>query len=163
LPADRTLRLCRASRELRRDCADHAGDRLLIAEVYTASFGTLGLGGTIAFLLGATLLIDTDIPDFRINWSVMASVAALSLLLTFLAARLALLARRHRIVSGREEMIGLRGVVDDWGGGTGYVFAHGERWKATGPETLGKGRDVRVTALHGLTLHVEPDPPATGG
>ena len=139
------------------------GIGLLIAEVYTASFGTLGLGGTIAFLLGATLLIDTDIPDFRINWSVMASVAALSLLLTFLAARLALLSRRHRIVSGREEMIGLRGVVDDWGAGTGYVLAHGERWKATGPETLDKGRRVRVTALHGLTLHVEPDPPATGG
>lgn len=139
------------------------GIGLLIAEVYTASFGTLGLGGTIAFLLGATLLIDTDIPDFRISWSVMASVAALSLLLTFLAARLALLSRRHRIVSGREEMIGLRGVVDDWGAGTGYVLAHGERWKATGPETLDKGRRVRVTALHGLTLHVEPDPPATGG
>ncbi|WP_336971800.1 nodulation protein NfeD [Sphingobium aromaticiconvertens] len=139
------------------------GIGLLIAEVYTASFGTLGLGSAIAFLLGATLLIDTDIPEFRISRSAMASVSALSLLLAFLGARLALLSRRHRIVSGREEMIGLRGVVDDWGSGAGHVLAHGERWKAIGPETLGKGRDVRVTALHGLTLHVEPDPPATGG
>ena len=136
---------------------------LLIAEIHTPSFGTLGLGGTIAFLLGATLLVDTDMPDFRISPSTMIGVAAVSLLLAFLAARLALLSHRHRIVSGREEMIGLCGVVDDWSNGMGHVLAHGERWKATGPATLGKGRKVHVTALHGLTLQVEPDPPARGG
>jgi membrane-bound serine protease (ClpP class) len=139
------------------------GTGLLIAEIFTASFGTLGIGGTIAFVLGATLLFDTDIPYFRLSLPVIIGVAAIGLLFSFLAARLALLSRRHKIVSGREEMIGMRGIVDDWNGGAGHVLAHGERWKAIGPAYLGEGLDVRVVGLHGLTLQVERDTPATGG
>ncbi|WP_238475327.1 NfeD family protein [Sphingomonas cavernae] len=139
------------------------GIGLLIAEMYVASFGTLGLGGVVAIALGATILIDTDVPGFRISWSSIAAITVASLLFVLLVARLALLSRGARVVSGREEMVGVRGVVDDWKGGEGHVFAHGERWRASGTARLGKGQGVRVTSLDGLTLHVEPDPPPTGG
>ncbi|MGH6781018.1 MAG: NfeD family protein [Sphingomonadaceae bacterium] len=139
------------------------GIALMIAEHYVASFGTLGLGGAVALALGATILIDTDVPGFRISWPVIGGILATSVIFTLVVARLALSSYRRGIVSGREEMVGLRGVVENWEGGEGYVLAHGERWKAAAPLSLGKGQSVRVTALDGLTLHVEPDPPPTGG
>ena len=139
------------------------GIGLMIAEVYSASFGTLGVGGAIALALGATILIDTDIPDFRISLPVIGGVAATSLVVALVIARLALSSRGRRIVSGREEMIGAKAVVQDWSAGEGHVFAHGESWSAASAAPLRKGQHVRVTALDGLTLEVDPDPPATRG
>lgn len=134
------------------------GVGLMIAEAFMASFGTLGVGGVVALVLGATMLIDTDIPDFRIAWPVIGGIAATSLIFILAIARLALMSHRRAIGSGREEMVGLPGTVDDWKGGQGHVFAHGERWQATGPLTLTKGQNIRVTALDGLTLRVDAEP-----
>jgi membrane-bound serine protease (ClpP class) len=139
------------------------GIGLMIAEAYVASFGTLGVGGVVALALGATILIDTDIADFRIAWPVVGGVAVASLVFVLAVARLAFSSRRRGIVSGREQMIGLPGIVEDWDGGAGYVFARGERWKAVGPGPFGKGQGVRIRALDGLTLEVEADPPPNGG
>lgn len=139
------------------------GIALLVAEMYVASFGTLGLGGIAALVLGAAILVDTDIPDFRIAWPSLAAIAVTSALFLVLVARLALVSRGRAVVSGREHMIGARGVVDDWTGGEGHVLAHGERWRARSAAPLCRGQGVRVTALDGITLHVEPDPPANGG
>src|SRR3546814_16229453 len=75
-------------------------------------------------------------------------------------ARRALVSRRRKIFSGREEMIGASGTVLDWNNGTGHVFAHGERWQAAGVADLTAGMSVRVTGIEGLTLDVtqaEPD------
>lgn len=138
------------------------GIGLLVAEMYVASFGTLGLGGAVALMLGATILVDTDVPEFRVSWSSIAGITVASVVFMLLVARLALASRRARIVSGREDMVGVRGVVEDWGDRQGHVFVRGERWNAAGAAPLGKGQDVRVTALEGLTLHVEPEPPHGG-
>src|SRR3546814_7707259 len=72
-------------------------------------------------MLGGAILIDTDVPQFQINWPAIASVAIASLALTVVIARLALVSRRRKIVSGREEMIGANGTVLDWNNGTGHV------------------------------------------
>lgn len=139
------------------------GFGLMIAEHYVSSFGTLGVGGAVAFALGATILVDTDVPGFQISLPVIGGVLVTSLIFTLAIGRLAFASHRRGVVSGREEMIGVRGVVQNWQNGEGYVFAHGERWKAAGSRPLGKGQRVRVTAVDGLTLVVEPEPPATGG
>src|SRR3546814_20537025 len=94
-------------------------------------------------MLGGAILIDTDVPQFQINWPAIASVAIASLALTVVIARLALVSRRRKIVSGREEMIGANGTVLDWNNGTGHVFAHGERWQAAGVADLTAGMSVR--------------------
>jgi membrane-bound serine protease (ClpP class) len=134
------------------------GLALMAGEAFTPSFGILGIGGAIAFVLGGAILIDTDVPQFRISWPVLAGVAVASLGMTVLIARLALTSRRREVVSGREELIGSQGTVIDWNEGRGHVFVHSERWRATGVDFLRAGEAVRVIALDGLTLRVEPDP-----
>ena len=127
---------------------------LMAAEAFSPSFGILGIGGLVAFMLGGAILIDTDVPQFQISWPAVASVAFASLALTVVIARLALVSRRRKIVSGREELIGASGRVLDWNNGTGHVFVHSERWQAAGTADLAAGMPVRVTGLEGLTLDV---------
>lgn len=131
------------------------GIGLMTAEAFAPSFGILGIGGIIAFILGATIMIDTDIPQFQVSLPVLGAVAVVSLALFVLTGRLALSAHRRRIVSGREDMIGASGTLLDWQGGKGHVFVHSERWSATGPAELDAGAPVRVTSIDGLVLGVE--------
>ncbi len=133
------------------------GVGLMVAEAFSPSFGVLGVGGAAAFLLGAAILIDTEAPDFQISWAVIGAVAATSLALTLVVVRLAIRSHRTRIATGIEEMTGVRGEVDDWRGGKGHVFAHGERWRAVSKAPLKKGQPVRVIGMHGLVLEVEAD------
>lgn len=132
------------------------GMALMAAEAFAPSFGILGIGGVIAFALGATIMFETDVPEFRIALPVLGAVAVASLGATLLTARLALKSRRSQVVSGREEMIGASGQVLDWEGTIGHIHVHGERWRASGIATFRIGQPVRVVGLDGLTLAVEP-------
>ena len=133
------------------------GIGMLIAEAFLFSHGVLGIGGVVAFALGAAMLIDADTPDFRISWSLIAGLAITSAAFLLLVARTAMGARKRAVVSGVEEMVGARGVVQDWGGGKGHVFVHGERWSAVGQGEFAQGQPVRITRLSGLTVEVEGD------
>jgi membrane-bound serine protease (ClpP class) len=130
------------------------GIALMVAEAFAPSFGILGIGGMIAFALGAAILIDTDVPQFQISWPAIGAVAITSLALMVVIARLALISRRRRIVTGREEMIGAMGTVLDWNDGKGHVFVHGERWQAACDSDVPVDSLVQVTNLAGLTLDV---------
>jgi len=131
---------------------------LMLAEAFTPSLGVLGIGGAIAFGLGATILIDTEAPGFEISLPMVAGIAAASLAFSLTALRLGLASRRRKVVSGREEMPGKIGVVQDWSGAAGHVLAHGERWRAVSDAPLSPGETVRVEAIDGLTLRVTADP-----
>ena len=135
------------------------GIALMVAEAFAPSFGILGIGGAVATVLGLTILIDTDVPEFDIGLPVIAAVAAVSLAFTFLVVPMAINATRRKVVTGSEEMIGARGEVLDWRGSQGHVHVHGERWQASSAARLAKGATVRVVGLAGLTLTVEPDRP----
>ena len=63
------------------------------------------------------------------------------------------LLRRYRVTTGAEAMLGERAEVI----GPGQVWVRGEIWNARGAD--GAGESVRVAAIDGLTLVVEPDPP----
>jgi len=129
------------------------GLALMIAETVLPSFGALGIGGIVAFVLGATLLVDTDVPGFGIPLAVIVATALMSAALLVLVGGLALRSRRARVVSGREEMIGACGEVFD---PEGWASVHGERWRVRSTAPLAVGQRVRVTAIDGLTLTVEP-------
>ncbi len=126
---------------------------LMIAETFLPSFGVLGIGGIVAFVLGATLLIDTEVPGFGIPLPVIAAMALTSAAAVILVGGMALRARRARVVSGAEELIGAVGEVVD---ADGWAYVHGERWRLRSATPLAPGDKVRVTAIEGLTLTVEP-------
>lgn len=133
------------------------GIALMVGEGFSPSFGILGMGGIVAFVFGATILIDTDIPQFQISLPLLGSLGIISLLILIAIGRLAMTSRRRAIVSGREEMTGQIGTVLDWAGSRGRILIHSETWRASSVSPLRKGQQVRATGLRGLTLDVEPD------
>ncbi|MEM7021363.1 MAG: nodulation protein NfeD [Pseudomonadota bacterium] len=131
------------------------GVALMVAEMLVPSFGALGIGGIVAFVVGSIMLMDTDAPGFGISWQVIGGVSlaggSLLLLLMWMLGR----SYRRPVVTGREEMVGSRARVVDWNQQAGKVHLHGELWHARGPSGLAAGQEVTVTAIDGLTVEVE--------
>jgi membrane-bound serine protease (ClpP class) len=133
------------------------GLALMVSEMLLPSFGALGIGGIVAFVVGSIMLMDTDAPGFGISWQVIGGMslaaASLLMLLMWMLAR----SQQRPVVTGQEEMIGSRARVVDWHGQEGRVHVHGEVWRARGPAGLAPGQAVEVNAIEGLTLEVTPD------
>jgi membrane-bound serine protease (ClpP class) len=132
------------------------GVGLMVAEHFAPGFGILGMGGIIAFAIGSVMLINTDVPGYRLPWQLIAAVTAASAAFLFVVLGLALRSRRRPPVSGREEMINATGEVLDTAGGAPYARVHGETWKVRANVPLGPGQKVRVVGIDGLVLAVEP-------
>jgi membrane-bound serine protease (ClpP class) len=134
------------------------GVALLAAEALSPSFGVLGFGGIVAFIAGALLLFDRDLPGFGIPLALILGLAASSAVVVLATGAMALRARSRPVVSGREQMVGASGRVLAVQGGETWAEVGGERWKVSSGEALAPGQAVRVTAVDGLTLQVRPDP-----
>lgn len=133
------------------------GVALLAAEVVTPSFGVLGVGGIVAFVAGALLLFDRDVPGFGIPLALIIGLAASSAVLILAGGHLAMRARRRPVVSGVEEMVGSRGVVFATGTTGRWGQVHGERWQIESNAPLVPGQTFRVVGVRGLTLQVVPE------
>jgi membrane-bound serine protease (ClpP class) len=112
-------------------------------------------------ILGATILFDTDIPGLEVSRALLGAIAFAALAFSLVVARLAFTSRLRRVATGAEQMIGISGKVESWMGLTGYVIAHGERWKAVSAEPLVAGDPVSVTGRNGLALEVASRPKDT--
>jgi membrane-bound serine protease (ClpP class) len=133
------------------------GIALMIGEALAPSFGSLGIGGIIAFIIGSVILIDTDVSGYRLSWALVGSFAVISAVYFGVLITLVAKARQRPIVSGPEHMIGDSAEVVDWGKDSGRVRVQGEIWKARATEPLSPGRRVRVERIDGLTLVVQAD------
>ena len=136
---------------------------LFALEAKFAAHGVLGIGGAVAMLLGAVMLVDSPLPEMRIRWSTAIAVTVPFSLITMFLVSLAVRARRNKIVSGSEGMIGETGSAVTELAPEGKVFVHGEYWDAVSRAPVPSGARVRVTAIHNLKLTVESVPEQTGG
>lgn len=132
------------------------GTALMIAEAFMPTFGVVGAGGVVAFVLGGIFLTDTTIPGYGLSVPFLIGIAVACAILFFIVGSVAARAHRRRVVTGAEEMRGLRGVVTSVNGAVVYAEVRGERWKVRSPRALAPGDPVRVVSLNGLTLLVEP-------
>jgi len=132
------------------------GLSFIVAEAFVPAYGSLGIGGVIAFVVGAMMLIESDVPGFGVPGSLIAVLAITSLLFLFGIAAAAMKARRRPVVTGREQMIGSHGTVVDGADGEGWVRVHSELWRARSTHPLASGQTVRVTSKEGLVLTVVP-------
>ncbi|HXZ80465.1 MAG TPA: nodulation protein NfeD [Terriglobales bacterium] len=124
-------------------------------EAKFASHGVLTVAGIAALTIGALLLVDTPIPQMRVHlWTALAVSVPLGLITTFLMG-IALKARRAKITTGVEGLIGEIGIARTPLTPEGKVFVHGELWNATASGTVEAGEQVRVRAIDGLRLEVE--------
>jgi membrane-bound serine protease (ClpP class) len=133
------------------------GIAFMIAEVFLPSFGAIGVGGIVAFVLGSLLLIeDTDLPGFEIPYALIAGAAAASAGFLILMVGMLVRSRRSAVVSGREEMLGATGEALGDFDLEGWARVHGEQWKVRSNRPVRRGQKLRVTAMEGLVLRVEP-------
>jgi membrane-bound serine protease (ClpP class) len=133
------------------------GIGFMVAEVFLPSFGSLGVGGVIAFAVGSVILIDTDVPEFEIPYALVAGLTAASAAFLILVVGMLLRARRRPVVSGREQMVGAAGEALEDLEREGWARVHGERWRVRCTVPLRRGEHLRVTAIHGLVLDAVPD------
>lgn len=129
---------------------------LMIGEAFNPSFGVLGIGGLAAFVIGSVLLMDSDLPGYQISVPLIAAVAFSSLLVCIFLVGAALRARETQLVSGDAAIIGTVAEAREDFTGEGRVNATGEVWHAYCATPVRRGQSLRVTAINGLVLTVEP-------
>jgi membrane-bound serine protease (ClpP class) len=132
------------------------GVLLIIAESFVPAFGSLGLGGIVAFVIGSIMLLDNDVPGFAIARPLIGAVALLGALLLLAIARYAMRARRRPVVSGAEGLLAETAEALESFAASGRVRVHGEIWNAVSREPVVAGQRLRILRIDGLTLAVEP-------
>ena len=132
------------------------GIAFMLGEVFVPSFGALGIGGVIAFVIGSVMLLDTGVPGYGVSIPLIATFALLSAAFFMLILGMAIKARQRPVVSGMEQLIdGVGEVLEDFDC-HGWIRIHGERWAVQTNTPLKHGQKVRVTAVNGLVLMVKP-------
>ena len=128
---------------------------LFILEAKFTSHGILGMGGAIAMVMGAILLVEAP-PAFRIRLSTAIATTIPFALITMFLVSLVIRARRNKVVTGYEGMIAEIGEARTAIDPRGKVFVHGEYWDAESNTPIASGARVKVVATRGMLLEVEP-------
>jgi membrane-bound serine protease (ClpP class) len=133
---------------------------LFVLEAKFPTHGILGVGGVLAMILGALMLIRTPLTGMGVSLSTAIGVALPFAVIVVILMRAVLRSRHWKQATGKEELIGEVGEVTDpvdSASETGMVRVHGELWRAAAAgDTIPKGARVRVKKITGLTLEVEP-------
>jgi membrane-bound serine protease (ClpP class) len=127
---------------------------LLIAEAFVPTFGLLGIGGVVAFLLGSLFLFDTAETGVAVSRGLVFGVGGVLAATILAVGALVVRAHRRRAALGVEGMIGQTGVVRQRIAPQGGVLVRGEYWTAESDEVIEPGERVEVTAVDGLRLRV---------
>jgi membrane-bound serine protease (ClpP class) len=129
---------------------------MFILEAKIQTHGIIGAGGIVLMVLGALLLVDGPIPQLRVQlWAALAVAIPIGIITVFLMT-IALRARRNKVVTGDQGMIGEVAIVCAPLTPAGKVFVQGELWDAVSPVNVGAGSKVVVRKVENLVLHVEP-------
>jgi membrane-bound serine protease (ClpP class) len=129
---------------------------LFAAEAKFASHGVLTVGGIVLLTLGGLLLVDSPIPEMRVHLLTALAVSIPLGLITAFLMSIALKARRNKMVSGAQGIIGETGVAQTALSPRGKIFVHGELWDAISSTDVPAGQSVVVRRVDGLLLQVEP-------
>ncbi|WP_136807209.1 NfeD family protein [Desulfosediminicola flagellatus] len=129
------------------------GITFLISEAFIPSFGSLGIGGIVAFAVGSLILIDDE--SLRISIPLIISTTAVSAALILLLVARILTIRNTKIRTGQEALIGMTGEAAEDFDGEGRIWILGESWLAKSSDIIRKGEKVRITSQNGLELTVE--------
>lgn len=129
---------------------------LFAAEAKFATHGVLTVGGIVLLTLGGLLLVDAPIPQMRVHLMTALAVSIPLGLITAFLMTIALKARRNKIVTGEQGLVGETGVAQTALSPQGKVLIHGELWDAQASSPLPVGQLVTVRKVDGLILQVEP-------
>jgi len=131
---------------------------LFAAEAKFVSHGVLTIGGIVLLTLGGLLLVDSPIPEMRVHLLTALVVSVPLGLITAFLMTIAVKARRNKVVSGAQGLIGETGVAQTDLAPHGKIFVHGELWDAVSSYKVLVGQFVIVRKVDGLVLQVDPAP-----
>lgn len=132
------------------------GIAFMVGEALVPSFGILGIGGLVAFVIGSVILFQDESGQFGVAVPLIAAFAVASALIFIGVIGLAVRTRKRPVVSGSEQLVGAVGRALDTFISEGWVHLHGETWQARTQRPVVKGQSVRILRLDGLMLIVEP-------
>ncbi len=131
------------------------GIAFIVSEAFAPSYGVLGFGGTLTFIIGSFFLIDTNLNGYQIARPVLWVMALLnSIILLFLAGVL-FKTGRSKIEHGVETLIGAQGRTLETINLNGQAVIKGEIWNVQTKQVIAANKPIRVFATHGLYLEVE--------
>jgi membrane-bound serine protease (ClpP class) len=130
---------------------------LFIVDVFAPTHGILTGGGIISFLVGSLMLFDRRDPLFRLSLGyILPAVVVTAAFFVFVVAK-GIRAQNLPVKVGREIMLGkVASALTPIDKNGGKVFVEGEYWNATSDNRVEEGQDVKILAVDGLTLRVEP-------
>lgn len=129
------------------------GIAFMVAEAFAPSFGALGTGGIVAFVIGSIILMDE--PSFKISIPIISATAFTSAGMLILVAGRLITIRRRRIITGEEQMLASLGQAMEDFDTEGRVWIRGESWQGRCSKPVKRGETVKVTAQNGLILDLE--------
>jgi len=132
------------------------GVGMIIAEFHVPAFGSLGLGGLIAFVVGSIILFDAETPGMAIGLPLIAGIATVGGLVVLAIAFLGARSQRRPVVTGERVMVGQTAEAVENFNERGQVRYAGELWNAHTATPLTVGQQVRIVKVEGLGLWVEP-------
>jgi membrane-bound serine protease (ClpP class) len=130
------------------------GIGFMAAEAFFPAYGSLGIGGLVAFVLGSIMLIEPGLPGLQVPYGLIAGVAAASGAFLILVLGMVARGRRRPVVSGREQMLGATGEALEDFEGEGWARVLGERWRVRAAGPVRRGAQLRVIGMDGLVLTV---------
>jgi membrane-bound serine protease (ClpP class) len=135
------------------------GFALIVGEIFVSGFGVLGIGGIIALALGGLILTGSSEPGFQVSRWLVITMAAIIGVLTLGFLGILVRSRRMPSHSGRESLVGAKGVTKGKLDPVGSVLVTGERWDAKAEDPpLPDNTPIVVTASQGFHLTVKRDP-----
>jgi membrane-bound serine protease (ClpP class) len=126
---------------------------LMISEAFVPSFGSLGIGGVVAFAIGSMILMDDE--GLKISLSVITATTTVSASIMILVLGRILTIRKKKMVTGDEALVGMVGEALEDFSGEGRVELLGELWLAESSEKIRKGEKVNIISRNGLKLKVQ--------
>ena len=132
------------------------GLALMIAEAFAPSFGILGLGGGLAFIIGSIFLMDTSAPGYGISPALVGTLGLLNLAFFAFVLGAVIQARKRPVVTGAGIMVGTKAVALEDFDSEGKVKTRGEIWQARSPVPVQREQDLKITGTDGLVLLVTP-------
>lgn len=129
---------------------------LFALEAKFASHGVLTIGGISLLVIGGLLLVDAPIPEMRVRLVTALAVSIPLGIITAFLMSIAVRARRNKIVTGQQGLVGEIGIAQTPLSPSGKVFVHGELWDAVTSVEVRAGERVVVRQVDGLILRVDP-------
>jgi membrane-bound serine protease (ClpP class) len=129
---------------------------LFLLEIKVTSYGLLTIGGVISMILGSLMLFDPAVTGVRVGLELIIAASVVTALFFMFVVGMGLRAQSRKVTTGAEGMIGETGVVSQPLTPSGKIQLRGEWWTAECSVQLPVGAHVRVKAVRGMTLIVEP-------